>query len=128
MFYGISIVTSLLLISSCQNRQNSLTDYLTTQAIEINDLKNRLIDIHKRLKLHWYLPVNSYSLKTVATWTGFKWRQNGSDGARALLWWRQWKNKQGRKQSRLNSLKSIFTYNHDDCLATFKILKWLLEN
>ena len=54
-------------------------------------LKARLIDVHVRLRRQWLLPVNSYGLKAVAGWLGFRWRQRGVDGARCLLWWRQWR-------------------------------------
>ncbi len=83
-----------------------------------------LIDIHASLRKNWILPTNSYGLKTVATWTGFDWEHKGADGARALLWWRQWKKAGNRK----NLIKKILQYNHDDCLATWAVTKWLLEN
>ncbi len=95
---------------------------------ELETLKNRFIDIHLLIKEYWCLPVRNYSLKSVADFIGFKWKQEGADGARALLWWRQWKN--SRKQSKFFSknLNSIFEYNRDDCLATLMIAKWLITN
>jgi predicted RecB family nuclease len=88
-----------------------------------------LIDVHLRLRRHWWMPTNSYGLKATASWLGFRWRQQGVDGARALLWWRRWRlggdGPDGRG-SRQN-LRRIFRYNHDDALATWAVAHWLLE-
>ena len=64
---------------------------------DLSDLRRRLVDVHARVRSHWRLPLNSYGLKSVAAWRGFRWSQAGADGARALLWWRQW---QGEGQRR----------------------------
>ncbi len=95
---------------------------------ELETLKNRFIDIHLLIKEYWCLPVRNYSLKSVAEFIGFRWNQEGADGARALLWWRQWK--KSRKHNKLFSrnLNSIFQYNRDDCLATLMIAKWLINH
>lgn len=90
-------------------------------------LKGRLIDVHQRLRQHWLLPVNSYGLKAVAGWRGFRWSQSGVDGARCLLWWRQWRlgvRTPGRSR---HQLRRIFLYNRDDCLATWAVAAWLLD-
>ena len=94
---------------------------------ERNRLRARLIDVHQRLRRHWLLPVNSYGLKAVAGWRGFRWSQSGVDGARCLLWWRQWR--QGGRQPRRGrrQLGRIFLYNRDDCRATWMVASWLLE-
>jgi predicted RecB family nuclease len=94
-------------------------------------LKRRLIDVHQRLKRHWLLPVNSYGLKAVAGWLGFHWSQNGVDGARCLLWWRQWRQDRHRPgvapRRAAQPLERIFRYNRDDSLATWAVARWLLE-
>ncbi|MEB3199289.1 MAG: TM0106 family RecB-like putative nuclease [Synechococcaceae cyanobacterium] len=93
-------------------------------------LKERLIDVHQRLKQHWLLPVNSYGLKAVAGWLGFRWSQEGADGARCLLWWRQWRQERGRAGRRAvgaQRLARIFRYNRDDSLATWAVAAWLLH-
>jgi hypothetical protein len=65
------------------------------------------------------VPASSYGLKAVATGLGFRWSQKGVDGARALLWWRQWRLGFGGAHGRgsRHSLGRIFTYNRDDCLG-----------
>ncbi|MCP9927398.1 TM0106 family RecB-like putative nuclease [Cyanobium sp. CH-040] len=89
---------------------------------EVTALRARLLDVHARLRRHWRLPVNSYGLKAVAGWLGFRWSQNGVDGARCLLWWRQWRRDGGARR-----LQRIFTYNRDDNLATWAVVRWLLD-
>ena len=96
---------------------------------EIQALRERMLDVHQRLRRHWWMPTNSYGLKAVASWMGFAWRQKGVDGARALLWWRRWRlGGQGPagRGSRQN-LRRIFRYNHDDALATWAVAAWLLQ-
>lgn len=99
-------------------------------------LKARLLDVHQRLRRHWLLPVNSYGLKAVAGWLGFRWSLRGVDGARCLLWWRQWRHwchdpeagprRPGRRAG-VAALQRIFRYNRDDCLATWAVARWLLD-
>ena len=89
-------------------------------------LSRRLVDIHARVRRTWRLPLSSYGLKTVAVWCGFQWRQRGVDGARALLWWRQWRGAGPRGRGHPQALRWIFTYNQDDGLATWAVASWLL--
>jgi uncharacterized protein len=95
-------------------------------------LRRRLIDVHQRLRRHWWLPVNSYGLKSVASWLGFAWSQSGVDGARCLFWWRQWRQLRctaGARGPRVlaQPLRRIFQYNRDDSLATWSVAMWLLD-
>ena len=88
-------------------------------------LRARLLDVHARLRRAWRLPVNSYGLKAVASWVGFRWSQPGVDGARCLLWWRQWRH--WRRDGGQATLRRIFVYNRDDNLATWAVTRWLLD-
>ena len=90
-------------------------------------LRERLIDVHARLRAHWQLPLSSYGLKAVAGWSGFKWGQSGVDGARALLWWRQWRGEGVKARGSSYALRWILTYNRDDGLATWAVAQWLLS-
>jgi uncharacterized protein len=98
---------------------------------ERSQLRRRLIDVHQRLRRHWLLPVNSYGLKAVAGWQGFQWQQDGVDGARCLLWWRQWRLDRGRPavppRLAARPLERIFRYNRDDALATWAVVRWMLD-
>ena len=90
---------------------------------EIEFLKARFIDLHNLIRSTWILPVKNYSLKTVANWIGFEWKQKKASGSKALYWWMQY-------QITKNDifLKKIIKYNRDDCLATLCIAKWLITN
>ena len=91
------------------------------QKIEL--LKSRFIDLHILVRKSWILPVKNYSLKTVANWAGFEWKQKNVSGTKALYWWIQY------KITRNNIfLNKIIKYNRDDCLATLYIAKWLINN
>ncbi len=96
-------------------------------AKEIDALKERFIDIHLLLRECWCLPVRNYGLKSIAEFIGFKWEQSNTDGARALLWWRQWKKSRKLNNIYSKNLNSIFKYNRDDCIATLMIAKWLID-
>ena len=95
---------------------------------EIEALKKRFIDIHLLIREYWCLPVRNYGLKSIAEWIGFEWKQTNVDGARALLWWRQWKKSRKINKMYSRNLNSIFEYNRDDCMATLMIAKWLINH
>lgn len=93
---------------------------------DLQTLRCRLVDVHARLRRHWRLPLNSYGLKRVADWLGFRWSQKGVDGARALLWWRQWRGDGPQHRGQIQLLQRIFVYNRDDGLATWTVAAWML--
>ncbi|WP_269604444.1 TM0106 family RecB-like putative nuclease [Prochlorococcus marinus] len=94
---------------------------------EIVAIKKRFIDIHLLIRENWRLPVRNYGLKSIAEFIGFEWEQSNIDGARALLWWRQWKKSRRLNNVYSKNLNSIFKYNRDDCIATLMIAKWLID-
>lgn len=95
--------------------------------LQLTQLSSRLIDVHARIRSHWRLPLTSYGLKSVASWRGFRWSQTGVDGAHALLWWRQWQGEGQGLRGHSHALNWIFSYNQDDCQATWAVAEWLLE-
>ncbi len=112
--------TESLALTRMAKRQGAAAEELTT-------IHKRMIDVHARLKTNWRLPLNSYGLKSVANWIGFEWHQVGVDGARALLWWRQWRGFGANGRGKPQALKWIFQYNKDDSLATWTVANWLME-
>jgi len=121
LHYGETEAISLLRLAERQGASEA----------ERTRLRRRMVDVHQRLKRHWLLPVNSYGLKAVASWLGFRWSQRGVDGARCLLWWRQWRQDRHREgvppRLAAQPLLRIFRYNRDDSLATWAVTHWLLE-
>ena len=88
-------------------------------------LRRRLVDVHARIRQNWRLPLNSYGLKSVASWRGFQWGQSGVDGAHALMWWRHWQGVGPERRGSSHALRWIFRYNRDDCRATWAVADWL---
>ncbi len=117
LHYGETESLSLYKLAKRQNASND----------ELEMIKNRCIDIHARLTKHWQLPINNYGLKSVASFIDFKWSQEGIDGPKALLWWRQWNSSRKSSKYYSKNLKYIYEYNKDDCLATWAIAAWLIK-
>jgi uncharacterized protein len=89
---------------------------------EIDSLLSRLVDLHQKVISSVILPVESYSLKSLANWLGFHWREPGVTGEQCVCWYDQWLRTGDR-----SLLKSICRYNEDDCRATRHLKDWLVE-
>lgn len=83
-------------------------------------LTHRFIDIHKWVTKTAVLPVESYSLKALARWLGFQWREENANGAQCIVWYKQWLQNPDRTY-----LNAILNYNEDDCRATYLLKNWL---
>jgi predicted RecB family nuclease len=67
-------------------------------------------------------PTRDHSLKTLAAFLGFAWRDHHPSGAASIEWFDNWVN------SSDESIKSrILEYNEDDCRATRVLLDKLKE-
>lgn len=87
---------------------------------QVRNILGRSIDLHKRLHSAVTLPVESYSLKSIAYWLGFRWRYPQANGSLCICWYNKWLETGDRSW-----LQLIVDYNEDDCLATYKIKDWL---
>ena len=67
---------------------------------------------------HTEWPTNDYSIKTLAKYLGFEWRDKEPSGAASIEWYHRWV-ESGDSDIR----KRILDYNEDDCVAT----RWLLD-
>jgi predicted RecB family nuclease len=95
--------------------------YQTPKA-QTRALLSRFVDIHKRLHSAVKLPIESYSLKAIANWLGFRWRYSQANGSLCICWYNNWLESGDR-----NWLDLIIAYNEDDCLATYQIKDWLVK-
>ena len=86
------------------------------------ELLSRLVDLHLWVMRSAILPVESYSLKALANWIGFAWRDSSGSGDRAVCWYDRWLLTQDR-----DLLELILNYNEDDCRATRHLKDWLLD-
>ena len=91
-----------------------------TPRIPTKALLARCVDIHQWVTRSVVLPVESYSLKSLANWLGFEWREETASGDQSVCWYDQWLTTQDRAL-----LDAILSYNEDDCYATYYLKDWL---
>lgn len=88
----------------------------------IESLSARCFDLHEWVTRTVSLPIESYTLKLIARWLGFEWRNAAANGAQAICWYSQWL-ETGNEQY----LNDIVLYNEDDCRATYHVKDWLTQ-
>jgi uncharacterized protein len=93
-----------------------------TPPIVVQTLIDRFIDIHVLMTHTVVLPIERYTLKLIARWLGFQWRNSEANGAQSIYWYSEWLATGDR-----HFLKTIADYNEDDCQATFYIKNWLVD-
>jgi predicted RecB family nuclease len=93
-----------------------------TPAHVIKPLLTRFVDLHQWVTHGVILPIENYTLKLIARWLGFEWRDSQSSGAQSICWYSQWLASGDRQL-----LESILIYNEDDCRATYRVKEWLTE-
>lgn len=83
---------------------------------------SRLVDLHAHVLNSVIFPVESYSLKSLANWLGFQWRNPSASGEQSVYWYDQWLKHRDRQL-----LQLIINYNEDDCRATRHLKDWLVH-
>jgi predicted RecB family nuclease len=76
-------------------------------------------DVIKK-KTEW--PTNDLSIKTLARYLGFNWRDEDPSGASSIEWYHCWVEKKDEKIK-----QRILDYNEDDCRATRVLLDGIME-
>lgn len=98
-------------------------DVCTGDAIEAIFTPPRSIDLYFDVVLpatEW--PTNDHSIKTLAKYLGFQWRDTDPSGASSIEWYHRW------LETRDPAIKQrILDYNEDDCSATAVLLKGIRE-
>ena len=87
---------------------------------QIQSILSRCVDLHREVTTSVTLPVESYSLKSLANWLGFEWRDPEASGEKSVCWYDRWLQTGDR-----SLLESIVRYNEDDCRATYLLKDWL---
>ena len=95
--------------------------YQTPQPL-LQSLLARFVDVHWQVMHTATLPVESYSLKHLARWLGFDWRDSGVTGSQCVCLYNQWLETGDR-----SILDIIQRYNEDDCRATYHLKTWLVN-
>jgi predicted RecB family nuclease len=76
-----------------------------------------MIDLYNIVKRHTEWPAYDQSIKSLAKFQGFSWRDTNPSGAASIEWYHRWVVSQdGAIRTR------ILEYNEDDCLATAVVL------
>jgi len=95
--------------------------YQTSKQQEQLVLK-RLVDLHDCVTKSLIFPTENYSLKKIAQWLGFQWREANFSGEQCVYWYDQWLKTRDR-----TLLDTIIRYNEDDCRATYHLKTWLVN-
>ena len=77
-----------------------------------NTLRSNSLNVLSLLYNHFYLPIYSNSLKSVAAHFGFNWTTTGASGIQSIAWRHLWEK---TKDSKVKN--QLVAYNHDDCAA-----------
>jgi len=88
-------------------------DVISTEEMEAFFENPNVIDLYKIVQSQTDWPVSSYSLKALATYLGFKWRDETPSGALSIQWFNEY-----IKTGNEKILERILLYNEDDCKAT----------
>lgn len=98
-------------------------DVCSAQDIEALFHPEKAIDLYNDVvtkATEW--PTNDQSIKTLAKFLGFSWRDNNPSGAASIEWFDQW------VRTRDPTIKArILDYNEDDCRATRVLLDGIRE-
>ena len=88
----------------------------------VEALLKRMVDLLGLVRPKVIFPLSFYSLKDLAAYAGFSWRNAEASGAGSILWYEDWLAFNDEKK-----LKDILEYNEDDVRATYVLKKWLEE-
>jgi uncharacterized protein len=88
--------------------------------LRVERLGKRLYDLSGMVSESCFLPVRSYSLKSVARYLGFEWTSAKSSAVQSVVWFTSWQ----RTGERVY-LERAIEYNADDCRATRVLKDWL---
>lgn len=90
------------------------SDVMTEEEVEDLFDPGKSVDLYYdvvKKKTEW--PTRDYSIKTLASYLGFKWRDTDPSGASSIEWYHRW------VESKDEAIKQrILDYNEDDCIAT----------
>ncbi|MBA7596742.1 hypothetical protein ES703_03729 [subsurface metagenome] len=99
--------------------QEKYPDIASEEEIENLFNSDQTIDLYNeivRKKTEW--PTHDHSIKTLAAYLDFKWRDQSPSGAESIEWYYQW------VEQKLSKIKNrIIEYNEDDCEAMRVLLE-----
>ncbi len=96
--------------------QKKYSDVITKEAVLEFFANPTVIDLYRYIDSSTDWPIGSYSLKEIATYLGFSWRDETPSGALSIKWFNDYIKKKDDE-----TLKRILEYNEDDCKATMVV-------
>jgi uncharacterized protein len=103
--------------STYKRLRERFPDVISEEELESFFSNPNVIDLYQIVTKYTDWPLSSYSLKELATYLKFKWRDETPSGALSIQWFNEYLKSKSDK-----ILNRILEYNEDDCKATM-ILK-----
>lgn len=103
--------------------QQKYPDIISPEEVEAIFSPESSVDLYYDVvmkKTEW--PTNNFSIKTLAQYLGFTWRDEDPSGASSIEWYHRWVEEKDE-----NIKKRILEYNEDDCIATRVLLDGLRQ-
>ncbi|HPX94742.1 MAG TPA: TM0106 family RecB-like putative nuclease [Candidatus Moranbacteria bacterium] len=101
--------------------QKKYSDVISIEELTAFFANPNVIDLYKIVLSDTDWPLGSYSIKEIAQYLGFSWRDETPSGALSIQWFNRYLETKDKKD-----LQRILDYNEDDCKATM-VLKDELE-
>lgn len=109
--------------STYRGMQKKYPDLISEDRVERFFENPNVIDLYTGIvSKHTDWPLGSYSIKALATYLGFKWRDETPSGALSIKWFNEYLNSGDDA-----TLQRILEYNEDDCRATMVLKDKLQE-
>lgn len=89
----------------------------------LNKVRAACVDLKKRVRDYYFLPVPTYSIKKVAPFFGFSWRQKEVNAFESMVLYWDW-----LENNNDELIQKVLKYNEDDCLAMVYIDRKLFIN
>ncbi len=98
--------------------QGKYPDVMSEENIEEMFYSDYTVDLYLDVvKKNTEWPTNDYSIKTLAYYLGFRWRDKSPSGAESIEWYHRWV-----ETGDIKIKERILKYNEDDCIATRVLL------
>lgn len=102
--------------------QRQYPDVVSVEEVEAFFANPNVIDLYGIVLKQTDWPLPSYSIKELAVYLGFKWRDETPSGALSIQWFNEY-----LKTKDEAILKRILEYNEDDCKATMVLKDGLMN-
>lgn len=102
--------------------QKSYPEVISAEKVEAFFANPNVIDLYRIVQHSTDWPVGSYSIKYIAQYLGFRWRDENPSGAMSIEWFNRY-----IETGDVAILQRILDYNEDDCKATMVLKDGLVK-